>query len=390
MGMALIQVPVAPTTRGQRQRIGLDLAAAIVGGGMVIWYLVLAPTIVAGGYTALQLATSIAYPLGDVAILATLAIVLLTWSPPALRRPLGFIVAGLSMFVVADIAYGHALLHDGYTAGGPIDILWIGALTLFAVAAGRQEKVGADAPAASVPERAPIERRVSWLPFGALALGSATLLAAEWGRPFVADFSIVLTAIALAALIAVRQYVTQRQMIRLQLELGAAHDELSDLADHDSLTGLSNRRRIDEDLSREMERAKRYGHRLSVLFLDIDRFKSINDEYGHAVGDAALSEFASLLRDCLRPADLPSRWGGEEFVVILPETGSEEERRTAERIRATAAAHDFSFDETTGLTCSIGVSTFPDGAAEIDSLLKLSDGALLKAKQDGRNRVAVA
>ncbi len=389
-GLALSRVPLAPATRSQRNRIGLDLATAVLGGGMAIWYLVLAPTVTEGGSSALQMATSIAYPVGDVMLLAALGIVVLRWSPLGLRRPLAFIVAGLSMFILADLAYGYALLHGSYTAGGPTDMLWIGALALFAFAATQQMEVRPGTHETSIPPRAPTERTVSWLPFGALVIGSATLLDSQWGNRFVPELSLVVVAIALAALIAVRQYFAQGEMVRLQRELREAHEEVVRLASQDPLTGMANRRSLDASLKDELERANRYGRALSVLFVDVDHFKAVNDDFGHAAGDDALKEMGTVIRDCLRPADLSSRWGGEEFVVVLPETGSAEALRAGERIRASVECHAFSLGGDKGLTCSIGASSCPDDASDAGGLLGLADHAVYEAKRRGRNQVISA
>jgi diguanylate cyclase (GGDEF)-like protein len=155
----------------------------------------------------------------------------------------------------------------------------------------------------------------------------------------------------------------------------------------DPLTGIPNRRALEESLADEMRRAKRYQRPFSLFFIDIDRFKRVNDQFGHAVGDAALKEFAAVVSRSLRPADVPSRWGGEEFVVLLPETGPESARRAAERLRETMERHSFAFRAGERLTCSIGVSSFPSDAEGARELLKIADEALYEAKRRGRNLV---
>jgi diguanylate cyclase (GGDEF)-like protein len=390
MALALLLVPVAPATLAQRERIGLDLATAILGGSMAIWYLVLAPTVVEGGNSTLQMATSIAYPIGDVGILAGLAIVALRWSPATLRRPLALIAIGVSLFIVADLAYGYVELHGGISGSDPLDGLWIAAIGLFAIAAMQQSRVEPGDEETLIPTRAPIERRVSWLPFGALLIGSITVLSSQWGTRFVPELSLLLIAIALAALVAVRQYVTQGEMIRLEAELRGTHDELAHLASYDPLTGMANRRCLDEKLGDELTRARRYGRPLSILFIDIDRFKSINDLLGHKAGDAALREFAAVLEAQLRPADIAARWGGEEFVIVLPETANEEARATAERLRATVEDNAFDYAEGSRITCSIGVASFPGEAMDAAGLLGRADSATYAAKRNGRNQVVAA
>lgn len=387
MLLALVRVPVAPTSPTQRVRIALDLATALVGGAMVIWHLVLAQTVTEGGQSTLQMLVSVAYPIGDLALLAGLGVVLLRWSPATLRTPLSLIAAGLAMFIVADIVYSYAVLHDGYSSGGPIDTLWVGAMALFALAAMSQQTALPGAPETVVPNREISEQRVGWVPFVALGIGGLVLLRAEWGQPFVPQLTLVLAALGLAALIAIRQYGTQREMIRLQRDLREAHDELADLASHDPLTATANRRAIEATLAGEIERAHRYRRDLSILFLDIDHFKSINDSLGHATGDRVLEEFASTVKSCLRPVDTLGRWGGEEFVAVLPETGLEEAARAAERIRARVEAHRFPLAEGEDLTCSIGVGSDPSDATEIAVLIDVADRAMYEAKRLGRNRV---
>lgn len=176
--------------------------------------------------------------------------------------------------------------------------------------------------------------------------------------------------------------------IPLQAELRKARDELTRLASHDPLTAIANRRSLDERLAEELGRGKRYGRPFSLFFIDIDRFKQINDEFGHEVGDAALQEFAAVLSKSLRPADLPSRWGGEEFVVLLPETGPDAARMAAERVRDAVEGHSFGFEDGGSLTCSIGVSSFPNDGEDARALLRVADNALYEAKRRGRNRVA--
>lgn len=389
--LALTRVPVAPTSRPQRARLVLDLATALVAGGMVIWHLVLAQTVTAGGQSTPQLLASVAYPVGDLVLLAGLGIVLLRWSPPILRRPLSFIAAGLAMFIAADLVYGYAQLHGGYEAGGPIDTLWIAALTLFALAAASQRTARPEASETVVLTREVSEQRVSWFPFVALAIGGLVLLRAEWGEAFVMELTFVLAAIALTALIAIRQYVTQKEMIRLQRELREARDRLAALASQDALTSVANRRAIEAVMVEEVERACRYGRNLSLLFLDIDHFKAINDGLGHVVGDRVLAEFAAVIDTCLRPADTVGRWGGEEFVAVLPETGTTEATSVAERIRACVAGHRFPLEDgDEQVTCSIGIGCFPDDADDITELIDVADSAMYEAKRLGRNRVIAA
>lgn len=161
------------------------------------------------------------------------------------------------------------------------------------------------------------------------------------------------------------------------------------LSRHDPLTDLYNRRYMTERLDEEQRRAERSGKAYSVLMADIDKFKSFNDEHGHECGDLVLAEVAAALRSAVRATDSVSRWGGEEFLVLLPETGSEGARETAEKIRSEVERRRISYGGLRlGVTLSVGSSSCP--SPSIDECIRKADEALLAAKAAGRNRVVAA
>jgi diguanylate cyclase (GGDEF)-like protein len=173
-------------------------------------------------------------------------------------------------------------------------------------------------------------------------------------------------------------------------ELREANLVLEKLASSDSLTELANRRRFFEQATGEVIRAQRYGHPLSLQMLDIDHFKTINDRFGHAAGDGVLKAFADTLRANLRHNDLAARIGGEEFVILLPETGIDDAMLHAERTRRAVEASAIPFArETLRVTVSIGVATLDAGEMSADAMLMRADSGLYRAKQGGRNRVQV-
>lgn len=172
----------------------------------------------------------------------------------------------------------------------------------------------------------------------------------------------------------------------------AANEALDALAHTDPLTDLLNRRALAAQLQNEIDRVRRYDAPLSVLMLDLDHFKTVNDTYGHLVGDSVLAEFGRVLQRGTRTVDIVARYGGEEFVVALPETTYEGAMAYAERLRERIEAHPFrsASAQPVSLTASIGIATFPaPGVDGIETLLASADAALYRAKQDGRNRVAV-
>jgi len=173
----------------------------------------------------------------------------------------------------------------------------------------------------------------------------------------------------------------------LRAQLLAREETLEQLAFNDELTGMWNRRFLVRRLSALMRSAERHGHALSIVLLDVDRFKSINDRRGHAAGDAVLVELAVRVRRAIREEDVAGRWGGEELLVILPDEGAEGARTAADRMRAHVAATPVE----TGagpveVTVSAGVATRGPGD-DIDALLRRADEALYAAKQAGRNAV---
>ncbi len=168
-------------------------------------------------------------------------------------------------------------------------------------------------------------------------------------------------------------------------------EELQRLARTDTLTNTANRRAFMEGLAEEYRRARRYNHLLTVLMIDIDHFKAVNDRYGHEGGDAALKAFAEAVQPLLRDTDHFARMGGEEFAVLLPETDLAEGRQIAERFgRAVAGLTIDSMRGSFGITVSIGVAEMHASDADAADALRRADRALYAAKAGGRNRVVTA
>ena len=160
----------------------------------------------------------------------------------------------------------------------------------------------------------------------------------------------------------------------------------------DDLTQLYNSRYLSQVLRRETKRASRSGRPLSLLFIDLDGFKSINDTHGHLYGSRALVEAAGLIRLSARETDVVSRFGGDEFALILPDTGSDGAAAVGERIRERVAAHKFLAGDGLDihLTVSVGVATLPDVAASADGLIQAADEAMYWVKEHGKNGLHVA
>jgi len=183
-----------------------------------------------------------------------------------------------------------------------------------------------------------------------------------------------------------------RRIVELQAQLVAAREALREQATHDALTGLLNRRALLDALERGLARSRREGTPLSVVLLDLDHFKPVNDTFGHNAGDLVLREAATRLRHGMRGADAVGRWGGEEFLAVLPGCDLAYTCQVAERLRAEMAAAPVALrgGRAVDLTCSIGCAGTAGGEVSIEELIAKADAALYRAKQSGRNRVEPA
>ena len=165
--------------------------------------------------------------------------------------------------------------------------------------------------------------------------------------------------------------------------------KVEQLAITDPLTELFNRRRFETSIDNEFKRTMRYMSPNSCLMVDIDHFKRINDEYGHHTGDVVLKEIAQVIKSCIREIDMLARWGGEEFIVLLPETKKDDALKVALRILNVISSHSFS-QITRQLTVSIGLACVPDPSIDTaEKLIQAADFAMYEAKNNGRNRIEV-
>jgi diguanylate cyclase (GGDEF)-like protein len=160
----------------------------------------------------------------------------------------------------------------------------------------------------------------------------------------------------------------------------------------DDLTNLYNSRYLNQALHREAKRALRGGRPLSLLFLDLDGFKNVNDAHGHLLGSRALVETAEVIRSCSRETDIVARFGGDEFAVVLPDTNAQGARSVAERVRERLAGYQFLVSEglDVRLTVSIGIATLPDAASSSDELIEAADAAMYRVKDRGKNGIEAA
>jgi diguanylate cyclase (GGDEF)-like protein len=259
------------------------------------------------------------------------------------------------------------------------------------------EGVGSCGAAAFTAQRVIVKdvlEHQNWLPYRELM--KKTGLRACWSEPVISSNEKVLGTFAIYYRTPKEPTADELNLISFAANLAAvaienrtALDELEHRAYYDFLTNLANRRHFIERAEEELNRAERYHKPLSLLMLDIDFFKKINDQYGHKIGDTVLQKLAETALSTLRDVDVIGRLGGEEFAVFLPETGIIQASEVAERLRRAFEQINMSVRDKPDIkfTVSIGISNFNDTNGSIDTLLQQADKALYKAKQTGRNKV---
>jgi diguanylate cyclase (GGDEF)-like protein/PAS domain S-box-containing protein len=207
------------------------------------------------------------------------------------------------------------------------------------------------------------------------------------GSTFPVEVSVKLVELDKPYALNIVRDITQRKLA--EAEVQKLQEELREQAVRDPLTGLYNRRYLDETMGRELVRAARYGHPIGIVMCDIDHFKAINDTHGHLVGDEVLRVFAELLRKNSRGSDIVCRFGGEEFLLLLPDMPPDVAHQRAEQLRASLATLQIG-KEVIRLTASFGVAAFPENGKTMDSLIGAVDAAMYQAKEAGRDRVVLS
>lgn len=247
-------------------------------------------------------------------------------------------------------------------------------------------------PLWTIPLPAKLDIRIYTISCSFLAIPGMYLIVG-WEPIFLTIISLYLAIMAAVSIFLGHGifYRLNRENFFNRHELKKKRQEIEYMARHDQLTGLLNRRSFEECLNEETNRVERYENPLSLIMLDLDHFKEINDTYGHSVGDKILETFGELLRSESRNTDSVGRIGGEEFAILLPETPIEEAIESAKRIRQKLENLDFSAgNESFKVTCSIGVTEWNPDDTSSDDMLKRADEALYRAKNQGRNQVVSA
>jgi diguanylate cyclase (GGDEF)-like protein len=371
---ALLTFPARPQTRHERFKLLLDVAVVVVGGFMVLWYLILGPTVAAGGSDTLAVATSIAYPVCDLVLLWAVTTILLRGPAPACRRPLQILLASLGLHIVGGVYLGYLGLHEGFVGGTWPDLFLLTSLYLLVVAAAEQYRRATPAADTEITRRHSVNR----LPYAAVAVSYLLLVLIARGQPLYPLGGLILGAVTITGLVIARQ-------------IAALRDNES-LIVTDALTGLANRTQLRVALERAMMRRNTGGGALGVLMLDLDGFKEVNDTLGHETGDGLLVAFADVLRRSVRAGDTAARLGGDEFAVVLPgmKDGPKAAGIVAERILTALREPVRIGEHTVTIRTSIGIGiadhTGPNTVAEV---LHQADVAMYAAKRRGLHDYAI-
>jgi diguanylate cyclase (GGDEF)-like protein len=371
----LLHFPFAPATRQERRTLGLDLAIVMTTCFMTYWYFILAPQSLPGAQ-GLKGIVGMAYPIGDLLLLAGVMALIQRDVQRVARGTLFFLGCSMIFAVVVNSLFAYLDIHGISYAEIFLNILWLLA-ALCSLSAIIWQILSVQQVTATTISRFERSRNLLRLalPYLAVVVGLGLLVYVVnsnqlWeGQPR----GVLLAALLLVGLVMLRQYLILRDNVAL-------YEEMKQLASTDSLTGLYNRHFFNEIFPIELQRAGRYEKSLSILLVDIDGFKKINDTLGHLKGDDVLRIVAQSLAGQLRSMDLIARFGGDEFVVILPETAQNGSRVVAERLKKAVARHQIAGVQ---LGVSIGESFFRPGASP-EQLLEDADRDLYLQK-DGHN-----
>ncbi|MEV4351861.1 GGDEF domain-containing protein [Actinoplanes sp. NPDC049596] len=354
------------TTRRERAKAALDASIVLVGGSMLLWYFSFGGYIQTHGFSGSVIVPAAVYPIADLALLFSVARVLLRGTHGSAQRPLRLLTAGALVLFAGDAVHGYLRSHGQIDTNSPWQfICWLTADALLAAAAVAQ--------CGSADARRESRRRLRtarYLPFAAIAVANGMMLIAAvrqgslwpWG-------GLALGGAVMSAIVLARQTLVQQ--------------ESDERAVTDGLTGLANRVPFRATSNRALDRDARAGKHTAVMVIDLNSFKGINDTLGHKSGDLVLVEFARVLRECVPGWGLPCRLGGDEFAVVLPGLDFPEQAYdVAGRIASTLAPIIID-GKLIPLAASIGIAVSAPGELTHDVIVHRADLAMYRAKAQG-------
>ncbi len=394
----VVLLPARAISHTARLRLVSDGLLVMAAVAAFSWYFVLGPTVLQSSNDRLADVVGTAYPLGDLLEAACLFLLVSRPIMKAMRPTVLLLAGGTFASILCDSIFDVQSLQGTYVEGSLLEAGWTLAISLIGLAvlaaAGAVEDAATEVtPAPEVV--APVVWKTLQPYAGVPAVGVLIWGVSAHGKVALQP-GMYLCAAVLTTVVLIRQILATHELasqtgrtLRMNRALAAANTQLEALATTDPLTGLPNHRAMVNAVELELARAQRYSRSCAVLFLDLDHFKAVNDSYGHAAGDVILRDLATVMRRGLRGTDTVGRWGGEEFLMLLPETDTQA-AQAAERVRAAVSAHSFPAAGGIHLTCSIGVAVYPADGTRSETLVEAADRAMYDAKHLGRNRVRVA
>jgi diguanylate cyclase (GGDEF)-like protein len=388
----LLMMPATAQSMAGLLRNVLDGVMVALALFCTSWILVLGPLFAAGGENLLSTILGLAYPVGDVATITILIFALLRarHGGEAARQPLYLLGLGLTGIALADSGFVYLTSQTSYTSGSFIDLGWFAGFVILWVAARRPER---PVPTADSETGLRFVSSLSVPYTPVVVMATAVLFQHLRGESL--DGTATFAAMGVLLLIVLRQVLTLRENLALVRNLEdrveqrtADHkrlqEELAHQAFHDSLTGLANRALFKDRVEHALTRLQRRRRPLAIFFLDLDRFKAINDSFGHASGDALLIAVSKRLRDCVRVEDTVARLGGDEFAVLVENLASEAEVRiVADRVKEAFRDPIVIDGRELAIAASIGIAISEAGAETADDLLRNADLAMYRAKAAG-------
>ena len=399
---AILLLPERGLSTLARLRILFDSLIIMVALSTLCVYFLLAPMLLNSHNALLQKIAGSVFPTADLVLMFCLLLVALRAGEANLRPVLFMLELAVLLIFIRNLIHLGEILRMAYQHMSPGAVLWLPALFLITGAA--QTISGSMRREQARPEEPGEHRMVSWKtlfsPSLLLILGivfvivwralSMKIFLGQVTIFFIGGF-LLLMLVVLRQLLAVYEVaILQRRLQERNQSLHLLNARLGKQATTDPLTGLPNHRALVERLDMALANAQATHASCALIFIDIDRFKTVNDRYGHVMGDQVLSQFGKLVQESLPAGACVGRWGGEEFVALLPHRDSAEALKVAERIRARVDRHILTGKGEMNVTCSLGVASYPQDASTRASLLLSADKAMYAAKRLGRNQVRLA